>query len=245
MSEAKALQVQALCVNLDGKELLSDVSFSLGAGEVLGLLGPNGSGKSTLIRALVGMLPIAGGQALIQGHCIAKARLSAQLQLGFAPPVESLPNALSVRQCLHVLSCARSGDARAGVPELAFALLESFGMQRYVDSLIATLSLGTRQKLAVVLALMHEPSVLVLDEVFNGLDFRSAHQLKTHLRSCAREGAAIVLATHGLELANDLLSELLLLQDGRLREHFRGARFLALQQAGPSALEQAMIAALD
>jgi ABC-2 type transport system ATP-binding protein len=240
-----ALHVQALHVHLGARKILHDIDFSLAAGAVLGLVGPNGSGKSTLIRSIIGSLTASAGQLEIAGFDVQAAPLAARQNLGFAPDVNLLPAQLSVRQCLQLSAIARSGDARAAVPDATWQQAEQFALGRYFDSYIATLSLGTRQKVAVLIGLMSAPPLLVLDEVFNGLDPKSAYALKRILRELAAQGCAIILATHGLELAADLLSEMLLLSEGRVAAHWQSGAFAELRGQGGAGLEYAIVRALE
>jgi ABC-2 type transport system ATP-binding protein len=239
------LRVQALHVHLGARKILYDVDFSLAAGAVMGLVGPNGSGKSTLIRSIVGSLTPSLGSVEISGFNVQSAPLAARQHLGFAPDVNLLPPQLSLRQCLQLTAIARSGDANAVIPESTWQQAEQFALSRYFDSYIATLSLGTKQKIAVLIGLMSAPPLLVLDEVFNGLDPKSAYALKRILRDLALQGCTIILATHGLELAADLLSEMLLISEGRVAAHWQSGAFAELRAQGAAGLEQAIVRALE
>jgi ABC-2 type transport system ATP-binding protein len=241
---ALPLCVRALHVHLAARKILHDIDFGLSPGAVLGLVGPNGSGKSTLIRSIVGSLKPSAGEIKIAGFDVQTTPLSARQNLGFAPEPGLLPAHLSVRQCLQLSAIARSGNAKAQVPEASWQQAEAFALTRYLDSYIATLSLGTRQKVAVLIGLMDAPPLLVLDEVFNGLDPKSAYALKRMLRELAARGCSIILATHGLELAADLLTEMLLLSEGRVAAHWQSAVFSELRAQGGSGLERAIVQAL-
>jgi ABC-2 type transport system ATP-binding protein len=238
-SGALPLHVRALHVHLGARKILHDIDFRLATGAVMGLVGPNGSGKSTLIRTIVGSLAPSLGEVEIAGFNVQST------QLGFAPDVNLLPPQLSVRQCLQLSAIARTGAANATIPDSTWQQAEQFALNRYFDSYIATLSLGTRQKVAVLIGLMSAPPLLVLDEVFNGLDPKSAYALKRILRDLAASGCAIILATHGLELAADLLSEMLLISEGRISAHWQSGAFAELRAQGAAGLEQAIVRALE
>lgn len=240
-----ALSVHTLDAHIQLRQILHGIDFSLANGAVLGLVGPNGSGKSTLIRCIVGTLAPRRGNVQIAGVDIQTDPLAARLQLGFAPDPNLLPIDLTTRQVLRLSAIARSNSNQAQVPDATYVQAERLALNRYLDSYISTLSLGTKQKVSVLIGLMQAPPLLVLDEVFNGLDPKSAYVLKQILRELAADGCAIVLATHGLELAADLLTEMLLLSDGRIGAHWQADAFTQLRAGGAAGLEHAIVQAME
>lgn len=240
-----ALRLNHVHANIGARKILHGITLDLSRGQILGLLGPNGSGKSTLIRCITGQLAISTGTILIHGRCIASETLLAKTQLGYAPEPGLLPARLTLRQVLQLAACARSNDFGAVIPESTLAQAERLALSRYLDSFISTLSLGTRQKAAILIGLMNAPALIILDEVFNGLDPRSSLALKALLLELAKAGSAIVLATHGLELASSLLDQMLLLDEGRCAGFWANPEFLALKRQGSSAVELAIVASLD
>jgi ABC-2 type transport system ATP-binding protein len=237
-----ALRVVGLSHRYAARPVLSAIQIELAPGRCLGLLGPNGSGKSTLMRCLSGRLLPERGEIFIAGHSLACDPLSAKRALGFAPSPELLPDALSVRQCLDVYAHTRGLST---IPPQSLQLLERLGAARWLDSFIGTLSLGTRQKISVVLALLAEPDeqrVLLLDEVFNGLDPMSAYELKQSLRERISQGLAVVFATHGLDFAAELFDQLLLLHEGQALRTWDTEELAALRS--PGQLEQAIVGVL-
>jgi len=240
-----ALSVHTLDAHIQLRQILHGIDFSLANGAVLGLVGPNGSGKSTLIRCIVGTLAPRRGNVQIAGVDIQTDPLAARLQLGFAPDPNLLPIDLTTRQVLRLSAIARSNSNQAQVPDATYVQAERLALNRYLDSYISTLSLGTKQKVSVLIGLMQVPQLLVLDEVFNGLDPKSAYVLKQILRELAADGCAIVLATHGLELAADLLTEMLLLSDGRIGAHWQADAFTQLRAGGAAGLERVIVQAME
>jgi ABC-2 type transport system ATP-binding protein len=183
-------------------------------GEWLALVGPNASGKTTLLRCIVGRLPPANGVVKVGSRSLYPVASWRGHLPGYAVPPDELPPFLSVRQCLEIYANAHGAEK---VPDRSEALCRDLGLLAHEHELIRNLSLGTRQKLAVVLALLTEPSVLALDEVFNGLDIGSALVLKRFLRECVeRQGLTVLLATHALDVVVDCCSRLVLLDGGKL-----------------------------
>lgn len=227
--DGKVLEVRGLRAGYGPRTVIEDVSIELGAGEWFVLLGPNGCGKSTLLDCVVSRLIPAGGEIFIAGHCMRRSPYEAKLQLGYACAPDVLPPLLTARQCLEVHAHAK-GVAAIGAELLALA--EELRFTPYLESFIDTLSLGTRQKLAVLLALVGDPLLIVLDEAFNGLDPASALILKRHLRArIERRRGALLLATHSLDIVEHYADRAAVLIDGELKHVWTQEELLRLRAA--------------
>lgn len=240
MNTPAILDASALVLELGGRPVLRGVDLALGPGSFTGLVGPNGSGKSSLLRCLAGITAADGGTVRIAGHDLAQAAEPARAQLGYAPDPAALPEVLRGCDCLDLFARAR-GLAEAPPPtlELAGQLQFTPWLQREVG----TYSLGTRQKLSVLLGLLGEPPLLLLDESLNGLDPVSAFRLKQHLRGLADRGATVLLATHGIEIAEHHLDQVVLLDEGRISARWDRVALDRLR-AAPGGLEAAIVEAL-
>ena len=225
-----ALQVTDLHVAYRDQTVLQGVNLQLHSGELAGLIGPNGSGKSTLLRAIAGIQPMTRGEVWIDGQNLRDAPLQARARLGFAIEPERLPRLLTGRQCIELLHDLRGEQSAI---DRSWQLAEQLRLTPWLSKAVYTYSLGTRQKLAIVQALIGEPALIVLDEVLNGLDPLAAFALKSELRARAAAGAAVLLATHGLDVAERLLDRALLLLDGRIAENW-DASALATFRADPN-----------
>lgn len=209
------LMVRELRASYGLRTVIENISIDLRPGEWFVLMGPNGCGKSTLLDCIVNRHIPAAGEICIGGHSLNRNPYAAKLQLGYACAPEVLPPLLTARQCLEVHAGAK-GIAAIGADVLALA--EELRFMPYLESFVDTLSLGTRQKLAVLLALVGDPMLIVFDEAFNGLDPASALILKRHLRArIERRGAALLLATHSLDIVEHYADRAALLIDGGLR----------------------------
>ena len=212
---AKVLEIRGLRAGYGPRTVIENISIELGAGEWFVLLGPNGCGKSTLLDCVVSRLMPAGGEIFIAEHSLHRSPYEAKLQLGYACAPDVLPPLLTARQCLEVHASAK-GVAAIGADLLELA--EELRFTAYLESFIDTLSLGTRQKLAVLLALVGDPLLIVLDEAFNGLDPASALILKRHLRArIERRRGALLLATHSLDIVEHYADRAAVLMDGKLK----------------------------
>jgi ABC-2 type transport system ATP-binding protein len=235
------LEIVGLQVRYGKREVLAHVSLRVASGEWFCLLGPNGVGKSTLLKCVAGILQPEAGRIRIAGHSLTDNPVAARQALGFASAPEQLPGLLTGRQCLETYAMAKGLQTiDAEVLELANA----FAFTRYIDAFVDTYSLGTRQKLSVLLALLGEPQLIVLDEAFNGLDPASALLLKRHLQSrLAAQRCAVLLATHTIDIVEHYAHPAALLLDGRIAREWNGAQISALRQSDDDGFEAAMVAA--
>jgi ABC-2 type transport system ATP-binding protein len=239
---APVLAVRNLTVRYGRKSVLSGVDLSLVRGDWFFLLGPNGSGKTTLLRCVSGQIIPAAGAVNIAGLSILNTPQAAKRLLGYAHPPEVLPGLLSGRQCLEVYAAAHDlPDIGSRVLDLAAELR----LAPVLDRWVASYSLGTRQKVSILLALIGNPALVVLDEAFNGLDPASAVILKRelHERVAARR-CAVLLATHALDSVLRHGTRAGLLLDGVLARSWDARQLEAIRRNDPGALETALAEAV-
>lgn len=235
------LDVRDLRAGHGARAVLERLDLAIAPGEWYVLLGPNGVGKSTLLDCIGGRLDPWAGSIAIAGHALDRDGAAAKRALGFGCAPEQLPGLLTPRQCLVVHAAAKALPA---VDDAVIALADALAFTPYLDTWVDTLSLGTRQKLAVLLALVGAPRLIVLDEAFNGLDPRSALRLKQELRARAAAGAAVLLATHSLDIVEHHADRAGLLAGGRIVREWPRATLDALAASGRDALELDVAAAL-
>jgi len=229
MSDVR-LDVRDLRAGYGARVVIEDIALTLGGGEWFVLMGPNGCGKSTLLDCIVGRLRPAAGEIRIDGCPLGTDPAAAKHRLGYAGAPERLPPLLTARQCMEVHAGAKGLST---IHPALFTLAEELQFLPYLESFVDTLSLGTRQKLAILLALIGEPRLIVLDEAFNGLDPASALVLKRHLRKLLdQEGVAVLLATHALDIVEHHATRAGLLIDGRLRRTWSRAEIQAALAPG-------------
>jgi ABC-2 type transport system ATP-binding protein len=191
---------------------VSDLSFRVEGGEVLGLVGPNGAGKTTTLRCLVGIIPPTQGEIRICGYSLGREPLAAKRNIAFLPDEPRLFEYLTVKE--HLQFTARI----YGVPDfqvLADVLLEEMELREKADALPAELSRGMKQKLVIACGLLHSPKVLLFDEPLTGLDPIGIRRMKSTILKRAREGAAIIISSHLLHLVEELCDRVLILNHGR------------------------------
>jgi ABC-2 type transport system ATP-binding protein len=198
----------------DGERIaVRELSFSVGAGELVGLLGPHGAGKTTTLRSLAGILRPSAGSLQIGGFDVVSDPLEAKRRLALVADDPPLFSSLTVWE--HLVMTAQLYELAAW-EERAGVLLAELELVERRDDLAEELSRGMRQKVCVACALLHEPLVLLLDEPLTGLDPRGIRTLYAALRRRAAEGAAIVVSSHLLAQIEALCTRFLLLREGRL-----------------------------
>jgi ABC-2 type transport system ATP-binding protein len=199
----------------DGPDVLDGLSLTAHAGQVTGLLGANGEGKTTLLRLIAGLRRADQGKIRVAGIDLAIDRREASRRLGFVPDEPLLYPKMSALENVNRFAIlwgvpAKEARARAEV------WLKQADLWNERNVLIEGYSRGMRQKLAVVLALLHRPSVLVLDEPFNGLDLGAALWLRELLSSRARQGDCVLLSSHQPDALDAVSDKLAVLHDGHI-----------------------------
>lgn len=188
---------------------VSDVTFDVYAGEVIGFLGPNGAGKTTTMRSLVGLLNITSGRAQILGEEVSVTSSSIRAEIGYLPGSPALYKNLTARKHLEFLAKMRSIDCSAQIHSMA----ERFDLD--LGRRIHELSKGNQQKVAVIQAFMHEPKVLILDEPTSGLDPIVQREFSAIVDERQNNGAAILLSSHVLSEVEHLADRVVIVNDGK------------------------------
>jgi ABC-2 type transport system ATP-binding protein len=205
------IEISSLSKSFGDFAAVREVSFTVGPGEVLGLVGPNGAGKTTTLRVMAGIIPPTQGKVMLGSHDIVTAPIQAKRQLAFFPDEPRLFDYLTVRQHLNFVA------RLYGVPDhesRAVPLLEELELTDRANHLPGELSRGMKQKLAIACGLLHSPSVLIFDEPLTGLDPLGIRRMKDSIRRRAAEGAAIVLSSHLLHLLEEVCSHVLIMKKG-------------------------------
>lgn len=210
------LAVEHLVVAYGETRAVDDLGFTVRPGEIYGLLGSNGAGKSSTIRAIVGLVTPAGGRIGVYGVDPIHDPVGAKSQLGYVPESPLLFDGLTPREFLEYVASIR-GLPSSVATERGARYLDALQLAGEIDRPLATLSHGTRQKVLLVSAFLHQPGLLVLDEPFNNLDPRSVRILRDLLqRYVARDGRGVLFSTHILEIAERICHRVGILDRGHL-----------------------------
>jgi ABC-2 type transport system ATP-binding protein len=195
---------------------VDDLNLEVKSGTVFGFLGPNGAGKTTTIKMLTGVIKPNSGRILINGLDLAEQPAEVKQCIGYIPErpflYEKLTGVEFLRFSAGLYRLDRHLDLENGIGEL----LELFDLSHWADELIESYSHGMKQRLVMCQALLHKPSVIVVDEPMVGLDPRGVRLVKDIFRDQARQGVTIFMSTHSLELAQEVCDEIAIIQTGKV-----------------------------
>jgi ABC-type multidrug transport system ATPase subunit len=197
------------------KTALSDISLQVPAGQICGLLGPNGAGKTTLFRLLMGILKATSGTLRISGLDAFEDRLAVKRMVGFLPDEPAFYSYLSGREILdlsaglHGIAPAESGPH---IERLATRLQLAEAMPQFAEDY----SRGMKKKLGLMLALLHRPKLLILDEPTNGLDVESTRLFYELMREEAERGTTILFSTHLMDQVGRICTHAAIIHHGRM-----------------------------
>jgi gliding motility-associated transport system ATP-binding protein len=229
------------------RRAVTDVSFGIEAGEIVGLLGPNGSGKSTIFRMLTGYLVPTHGHIEVAGHDVVADSLAVRRMIGYVPEDAPLYDHMRVSEFLHFmanLKGLRRAEARAAVDAAA----ERLDLSRVMTLLSGKLSRGFRQRVSIAQALLGNPQVLVLDEPTSGLDPHQVIAVRDLIQSLAGSHT-VLIASHILPEVEKIASRVMILLDGTLltADALKGraeGTMLRLTAAAPEATVRGIVSAI-
>ncbi|MDD5758367.1 MAG: ATP-binding cassette domain-containing protein [Desulfobulbaceae bacterium] len=223
------IDVKELRKNYDDVVALSDVSFSISAGEVIGLLGPNGAGKTTLMKILTGFIHPSSGTASIGGFDVLNDTEKVQEMIGYLPENAPIYPELTVQSYLKMIAELRNIPAnkqRDRIGEAAIAV----GLVDRLTKPIGTLSKGYRQRVGLAQAILHQPKLLILDEPTNGLDPTQIVEVRRLIRSLSKN-STVMVSTHILSEVEATCDRALIIIRGELKADAKLSEISATAQA--------------
>ena len=208
------IEAQSLTRRYGDFTAVEDISFSVGEGEIVGMLGPNGAGKTTTIRMITGFLPPTEGRVTVAGKDLFEAPREARRQLGYLPENVALYNEMRVEEYL-AYRARLEGMPRTDAREAIGDAIERCLLTDVRGQIIGTLSKGFRQRVGLATAILHRPSVLVLDEPTVGLDPKQIIAIRDLIRSLGKE-RTLLLSTHILPEVELLCNRVMIIDRGRI-----------------------------
>jgi ABC-2 type transport system ATP-binding protein len=194
---------------------VNDLSLSVGKGEFFAILGPNAAGKTTTIKVLTGLIKPTSGSARVCGFDVQEQPLEVRKRMAYVPDFPFLYDKLTPWEFLRftgqLFRMPNEHIERAGAE-----LIERFNLQEFVHKPIEGLSHGTRQRVAIISALLHEPEVFVIDEPMVGLDPQHSRVVKDVLKERSRAGMTLFLSTHQLSVAEEMADRIGIIHQGRI-----------------------------
>jgi ABC-2 type transport system ATP-binding protein len=230
------IKVQSISKKYGGIDAVTEVSFEVGKGEVVGFLGPNGAGKSTTMRILAGYLPPTSGQAFVAGYDVFEQSREARGCIGYMPENVPLYTDMRVDEYLRYRAALKGVPGRKMKERLGDAI-ELCGLSEVSRKIIGTLSKGYRQRVGLADALVHEPQLLILDEPTVGLDPNQIRQVRELIRNLGRRHT-VLLSTHILPEVELTCSRVIIIDRGRIMASDSPANLVTqLKAAGGVRLE--------
>jgi ABC-2 type transport system ATP-binding protein len=208
------IEIRNLTKRYGALTAVNDISFSVGAGQVLGFLGPNGAGKSTTMKMITGFLAPTAGSVSVCGHDVETHPLAAKACMGYLPEGAPSYGEMTVRGFLEFIADIRGlpADKRRARLDDVIARLQ---LQSVLEQMIETLSKGFKRRVGLAQALIHDPLVLILDEPTDGLDPNQKHQVRELISTMAKD-KIIVISTHILEEVDAVCNRAIIIANGKL-----------------------------
>jgi ABC-2 type transport system ATP-binding protein len=226
------VKVSDLTIHYGKRVAVDNLSFELNGGEIALMLGPNGAGKSTTLSAMAGSIVPTAGTITVGGEDLATAPRSARKRVGFADQPPALYEFFTVAEHVGFVAEARGTDRSA-----AEAVLADLGLSKIAQRPCRELSFGMRQRVGLAAALVGPIELALLDETLNGLDPHASRSARATLRAAADRGAAVLMSTHLLGVAERMCDRILIMDKGKLVADRRGPEVAELLAKGPTAVE--------
>jgi ABC-2 type transport system ATP-binding protein len=235
-SSAPILDVSQLVVTYGARTAVDGVSFQVHRGEIFGLLGPNGAGKTSTLSAIEGLLKPHAGSVRVDGIDIQRDPIEAKARLGVQLQASSFQSELTIEQVARLYAGLYGVVLRPS--EIAEGMRE-IGLAGELGKPFKKLSGGQQQRLALYIAVIHKPVLLLLDEPTSGLDPQSRRQLWDRIEALRGEGGSILLTTHSMEEAQAVCDRVAIIDHGRLLAVDTPADLIATHQTDPRVLKVA------
>jgi len=239
----KVLYVNNLKKYFDTVKAVDGISFTVRKGEIYGLLGPNGAGKTTAIKNIIGLLDPDDGEIELLGVNPFESGVnenSVKAQIGYVSEEPLLYKSLTPRELFNFIISVRQLDPNETYRVLN-NLLESLEAMQYYDSPIITLSKGNKQKMQIIAALVHDPELLIMDEPLAGLDSKSNRILKDILKIHVSNGGGVLLSTHIMEVAEDIVDRIGIINNGKIVAEGTLEELREIAQAAGASLEDVFL----
>ena len=217
MEDMTLLETQGLVKKYSGRAVVNEVSVTIGQRNIVGLLGRNGAGKTTTFRMIMGMITPNSGQVIFEGKNITKLPMfkRARLGIGYLSQEPSIFQRLSVRDnlCAILETMSITNTERHNK---ANALIDRFGLTEVADSQGRFLSGGERRKLEIARAMVTDPSLILLDEPFSGVDPITVQDLQQEIRRLVATGVSVLITDHNVERTLEVVDKAYIIDHGRV-----------------------------
>ncbi len=201
--------------NLSSKVAVNDVSFQLYKGEIFGLLGPNGAGKTTTLRMISTLIKSDSGDVFVEGYSAKKQPSEVRSRIGFLTSELKLEDFFTPNYLFDFFAKLHGVDEKIA-QERKKTLFEKFGIDKFAEVKVANLSTGMKQKISLVISVVHDPSIIVFDEPTNGLDVLTAKVVTDFLIDLKNQGKTILVSTHIFSLVEKICNRVGIIINGKM-----------------------------
>lgn len=204
-----------LSKSYDGLPILKELNLTIYPGEIIGYIGPNGAGKSTTVKILAGLITEFQGELLINGISIKDDPLAAKAEIGYVPELAALYEVLTPNEYFMFVGGLHGLDEEV-IIRRATNFLQAFSLSDYADVPMDTFSKGMRQKVLIIAGILHNPTILILDEPLSGLDANAVIVIKELITQLATRGKTIFYCSHIMDVVEKVSDRIVLLQAGEI-----------------------------
>lgn len=209
---SELLRLDAVTKTFGAYTAIDAITFTLKNNSILGLLGPNGAGKTTLLRLITQIVMPDSGQLFFKGETL---KDSHRVKMGYLPEERGLYRKMKVQEQLMYFAQLRGLSSKQAVAESSL-WLQRLEIESLKDAVLETLSKGQQQKVQFISAVIHKPELLILDEPFSGFDPANAEVIKNEIKTLHGAGTTIIYSTHRMDTVEDVCTELVLVNQGRI-----------------------------
>ncbi|RYD55168.1 MAG: ABC transporter ATP-binding protein [Sphingobacteriales bacterium] len=228
------IKIRNLSKVYGNKKVLDEINIDVYAGQIIGYIGPNGAGKSTTVKILTGIIQDYTGDVLVNGRTHSSHLLEIKGSIGYVPELAELYDLLTPIEYLHFVGkLYHMPDAL--IEERASRMLDSFGLLGSMHQRMDSFSKGMRQKVLLISGLLHNPSIVILDEPLSGLDANAVIMVKELLQMLKNEGKTIFYCSHMMDVVEKVSDRIVLIDKGRI---VADGTIQELRNNGTESLEQ-------
>lgn len=209
------ISVKNLCKSYGNKQVLNGINLDIHPGQIIGYIGPNGAGKSTTVKILTGIIRDYEGTVEVNGKPLSEQVLEVKKQVGYIPELAELYDVLTPKEYLQFVGKLHHLDD-AVIQERTEKMLQSFGLLENKDQRMDSFSKGMRQKVLIISGLIHNPSIVILDEPLSGLDANAVIMVKELLQALKQEGKTIFYCSHMMDVVEKVSDRIILIDKGTI-----------------------------
>lgn len=210
-----AISIRGLRKNYGNKEVLKGIDLEVAPGQIIGYIGPNGAGKSTTVKILTGIIQDYEGEVKVNGLDLRDQLLEVKKQIGYIPELAEIYDLLTPREYLSFVG--RLYHLEDNILEARIArMLDSFGLLTHIDQRMDSFSKGMRQKVLLTSGLLHNPSIVIMDEPLSGLDANAVILVKELLQVLKAEGKTIFYCSHMMDVVEKVSDRIVLINQGAI-----------------------------